>query len=242
MSRENPFARNGTDRRKHLRLTIRGTAVVEYAGAALSVPCSEFSLGGALVHPPQAWTLDADVLLKSLEVDGVSLELDAPTAVSRFAETPSEDGSVATALEFVDLDVVAKSAIQAAYNQLVAPLLLRDEDDPTATMRFDWAFRDEAQLGQVCRALLESIELGDAWTVAGPGETARAYLVNNGADFVPPQRAMLRIVWQLWCGSLDIADPQQELSERAQGSIAALKKAFSRGPTGIDEWLRVERR
>ena len=41
-------------------------------------------------------------------------------------------------------------------------------------------------------------------------------------------------------GSLDLPEPSVDLPPPASGALVALRKAIPRGPSGINEWLRVE--
>jgi hypothetical protein len=238
MSPTNPFTRGALDRGKLLHVGIDGWLTAEHAGETLRVKCSELSLSGMHIEVPAAWTVGTEIGLRELEASGQRFELSGYASVSEVAADADPDGRVSACIEYVDFDAVDQSCVRAAWTFIVEQL----HRDERLVMRFNWAFRDVAQLVQVCRTLLAEVDLVAAWTEAGPSELARAYLAGKAPNTAPQHRAMLDAVWKLWCGSLDIAIPPPEMPPTAQGALQALKKAIARGPTGIDEWLDVERR
>lgn len=235
--RENKgFARGGGDRRKFLHISIDGWLTAECDGESLRLHCLELSLSDMIIEASANWAVGTELALKSINVDGGEFELGGFATVTHLDKQPSVDGAILASVDYVDFDVVAQNCLQTVFSFVVE----QRHRDERPIMRFNWAFRDVAQLIAVCKALLASVDVSGAWTDAGPSEMARAYLAGKGQGLSQAQRSMLEIVWKLWCGSLDLPDPAVELPVTAGGALVALRKAIPRGPSGINEWLRVE--
>ncbi len=238
-TRAEGLARGGLDRRKLLYLPIDGVVELGLEHERPRLRCVELSLREMRVWAPATWPTTIDLELRGLEVEDGSFELGGFARLRERRESGGADDLVLATLEYVDFDAVATANMQAAFAHL-ARCSRREEH---LVMRFNWAFRDVAQLVAVCKTLLCLVELFGAWTDAGPSESARLYLAAKGQGLPPAHRSMLEIVWKLWCGSLDLpASPASALPESARSALLALRKAASRGPSGIDEWLRVEQR
>ncbi len=233
MTEERPFD-PGRDRKKHLRVAVHGTVLVEREGGPEELPCRELSVGGAVLATSVPPAVGARLELSMLRLGEETYELGVLAEVVGAVEEGVE-------IEFVEMDPVTKSNVQAAFTAAVAPMLAERKASYMA-MRFQWAFRDIYQLVDVCRTLLTSVELIDAWTPEGPSGVAAEALVGNGTNLTPSQQAMLRVVAGLWSGSLDVSLDAAGLPEASRASLDALEKALTRGPSGVDEWLTVERR
>lgn len=220
------------DRRKHLHVPVSGALTAERDGHAFTMAVVEMSLGGARVLPLADLLVGDRMDLKVLTLGDETFDLGVIAEVIEIAAD-------STTVAFVEMDAVGKSNTQVAFSAAVAPVLT-ERKNQTVSMRFAWAFRDAAQLAAVCKTLLFHADLSDAWSAAGPSDHARQYLARGGGDLQPGQLAMLRTVWTLWCGSLDISAQLVHLPEASKASLLALQKAMTRGPSGIDAWLNVE--
>jgi hypothetical protein len=235
--RENrAFSKGMADRRKLLHVSVDGWLSVEHDEHSLRIHCLELSLSHMIVEAPVTWRVGPEMAFKSIEVDGSDFELGGFAAVTHLDKQSTADGTTLASLEYIDFDIVAQNSLQTVFLYVVQQ---RNRDE-RPVMRFNWAFRNVAQLVAVCKTLLAEVDVDGAWTDAGPSELARAYLAGKIQNLSPAQRVMLEIVWKLWCGSLDLPEPAEALPETAGGSLLALRKAIARGPNGIDEWLKVE--
>jgi hypothetical protein len=232
MSDVPPFDR-GRDRQKHLRVSIEGALLIERDEGPLELICRELSVGGARLEMSPAPTVGTRLDVGALRLGGAVFELGVVAEVTAATGEQVE-------IEFIEMDPVAKSNVQAAFTAAVTPMLAERKASSMA-MRFNWAFKDAAQLAEVCRVLLASVELHDVWTPQGPSESARQALASGGGGMTPVQLIMLRLVWSLWSGSLEL-NVAQTLPENARASLEALQKALTRGPAGVEAWLEVERR
>jgi hypothetical protein len=236
MGKDRSFGRGTSDRRKLLHVSVDGWLCARYDDQEVRLHCLEISLSHMIIEATARFAVGAELALVSIDVDGAQFELGGFAAVTNLDTQPGADGTTLASIDYVDFDAVAQNCLQTVFSFVVEQR--RNVGRPV--MRFNWAFRDVAQLVAVCKTLLAGVEVAGAWTDAGPSEVARAYLAGKGPGLSPAQRTMLEIVWKLWCGSLDLPEPSVDLPDPASGALAALRKAIPRGPSGINEWLRVE--
>ena len=228
------------DRRRYLRVPLAGQATVTQDNGPRSVTgCCEFSIGGAILETDTPWPLGTEIRIESVDVDGLSFELGVYGTVVR-VDNPTGTTARRVAVDLLDMDAVVRGNVQALFSHVVSKVLPPKPAD--AALRFDWVFRDVAQLAEVCRTLLTIADLADAWTHVGPSEMGRSYLAMNGRGLTAPQQRILTLVWKLWSGSLDVLEPSNDLPPGMRGPLMALKNAMTRGPNGIDVWLATEKR
>ena len=99
-------------------------------------------------------------------------------------------------------------------------------------------FRNDGQRARVCRAILAPVGLEDLWSGDGPRPESLGY--RRGDDEQGREmRLLLMIAWAIWTRSqaLSLADLLDLEDERLR-LVGELLGALSRGPEGVDAWLR----
>ncbi len=236
MSSEPRYASHSGDRRKHLHVPVPGVVTFAAPGGTLELPFTELSVGALFFAGDRPWEEGTELEVLSLRLEGQVFEVGAMARIA----PPADGDPPGFVAELVDLDGPARASIQSAFSFALAKVTPKPVQ-PGQAMRFDWAFRDREQLARVCRALLAAVDLADAWTEAGPTAAATSALLDAHA-LPAEQAAMLEVAMKLWHGSLDLERHLGGFPPRVQGSLAALEKALTRGPVGVDEWLDVESR
>jgi hypothetical protein len=100
-------------------------------------------------------------------------------------------------------------------------------------------FRDGEQLARVCQAILAPVGLEELWSGDGPRPESLGYRRKDLDDQPRDRRLLLMIAWAIWSRSqaLSLAD-LLDLEDEQLRIVGELLAALSRGPDGIDSWLR----
>ncbi|MCY1003935.1 hypothetical protein OWM54_43005 [Myxococcus sp. MISCRS1] len=104
-------------------------------------------------------------------------------------------------------------------------------------------FRDKKQEAAVCRALLDTVDLGHIWTDEGPTEEARILKGFGIRKLDKREWLIFRIVWELWGEPVeDVRTSGTDVIRGLEGpsaqSVARLMLAYaSGGGDGVDQWL-----
>lgn len=112
------------------------------------------------------------------------------------------------------------------------------------------AFRDDAQLAEVCKVLCEHASLPGMW-VAASGPTARAeeVLVKGRGGLSLGQYVTVLAAWELWdegrlteqSGVLRLRDILSVLTGKYLLPLSTLLVAMAGGPAAVDAWLTKNR-
>jgi hypothetical protein len=101
------------------------------------------------------------------------------------------------------------------------------------------AFRSDAQLAQVCRALCRRVGLANLWTIDEPTPVAIALLHADGGHLSRGERIIFLSAWAFWnsAPNISLADVASGLDAQNSIAVASLMLAIARGAAAIDAWL-----
>lgn len=112
------------------------------------------------------------------------------------------------------------------------------------------AFRDDAQLAEVCKVLCEHASLPGVWAAAsGPTGRAEEVLIKGRGGLSLGQYVTVLACWELWddarltkqSGVLRLRDIVSVLTGKYLLPLSTLLVAMAGGPAAVDGWLTKNR-